>query len=371
MPFPHFKLEEFWKKYEFNAPYLLCPSDVESWSLGELVDLADPESKELWTNLRLGYTESPGHPLLRTEIAKLYTSLNSHQVLTTAGAEEGIYCTMRALLSPGDHIIVVTPCYDSLEVIPSEIGAEITRIALDPNQNWKLQLGSLQKAFRLNTKLLVLNYPHNPTGTLLDQEVLHGMVDLARRCGCYIFSDEVYRYLEVDEAARLPSIVDAYERGVTLNVMTKAFGLAGLRIGWLASRDVEFIQKAGSYKLYLSICNSAPSEILALIALRAKSTLLKRNRKIMLHNLNILDAFMERQSHRLSWIRPQSGSVAFMKLLMPIPIEQFAEQLVEKTGVLIMPGTIFDIAGNFFRIGFGRKDMPDVLERFEDYLNAL
>jgi aspartate/methionine/tyrosine aminotransferase len=366
-----FKLEEFWKKYEFNAPYLLCPSDAESWSLRELVDLADPESKELWENLRLGYTESPGLPLLRSEIAKLYSSLDSNLVLTTAGAEEGIYCAMRALLSPQDHVIVVTPCYESLEVIPAEIGAEITRIDLDPKQNWKLKLESLRKAFRHNTKLLVLNYPHNPTGMLLDQEVLEGMVDLARKCGCYIFSDEVYRYMEIDESNRLPSIVDAYEKGITLNVMTKAFGLAGLRIGWLASRDVEFMEKAGSYKLYLSICNSAPSEILALIGLRSKETLLKRNRKILLHNLNVLDAFMERQKHRLSWIRPQSGIVAFIELLLPIPIEEFTEQLVEKTGVLIMPGTIFAVTGNFFRIGFGRKDMPEVLQRFENYLNTL
>lgn len=371
MQFPPFKLEEFWKKYEFNAPYLLCPSDAESWSLSELVDLADAESKELWETLRLGYTESAGLPLLRTEIVKLYSSLHSDLVLTTAGAEEGIYCALRALLSPGDHVIVVTPCYESLEVIPLEIGAEVTRIALDPKQNWKLKLESLQKAFRHNTKLLVLNYPHNPTGMLLDREVFHGMIDLARGSGCYIFSDEVYRYMEIDEDERLPSIVDAYEKGITLNVMTKAFGLSGLRIGWLASHDVEFMQKAGSYKLYLSICNSAPSEILALIGLRAKDTLLKRNREIMLHNLEILDAFMERQRHRLAWVRPQSGTIAFIELLMPIPIEQFTEQLVEKTGVLIMPGTIFAVAGNFFRIGFGRKDMPEVLERFEQYLNTL
>jgi aspartate/methionine/tyrosine aminotransferase len=370
MRFPPFKLEEFWKKYEFNAPYLLCPSDAESWNLNELIELADPESKELWDTLRLGYTESPGLPLLRTEIAALYSSLDSDCILTTAGAEEGIYCALRALLSPGDHVIVVTPCYESLEVIPLAIGAEVTKIALDPKQ-WKLSLEDLQKAFRHNTKLLVLNYPHNPTGMLLDREVFQGMMDLARKSGSYIFSDEVYRYMEIDEDKRLPAIADAYERGISLNVMTKAFGLAGLRIGWLASRDVDFMQKASSYKLYLSICNSAPSELLALIALRAKDTLLKRNRHIMLHNLNILDAFMERQRHRLAWVRPQSGTIAFMELLLPIPIEEFAEQLVEKTGVLIMPGTVFDVPGNFFRIGFGRKDMPDVLERFERYVNTL
>lgn len=371
MQFPPFKLEEFWKKYEFNTPYLLCASDPESWSLSDLIDLADPESKELWQNLRLGYTEIPGLPLLRAEIAKLYSSVHSDQILTTAGAEEGIYCSMRVLLSPGDHVIVVTPCYESLENIPLIIGADVTRIALDPKHNWKLELESLQKAFRDNTKLLVLNYPHNPTGTLLNEEVFHGMIDLARERNCYIFCDEVYRYMEIDPQERLPSIVDAYEKGITLNVMTKAFGLAGLRIGWLASRDIEFIHQAISYKVYLSICNSAPSEILALIALRAKEILLKRNREIMLYNLELLDDFMKRNRDRLAWTRPRSGTIAFLELLLPIPIEQFVQELVEKTGVLIMPGTIFDIPGNFFRIGFGRKDMPEVLKRFEEYLNTL
>jgi len=364
-----FKLEEFWKKYEFTAPYLLCCSDAETWSLQELLALADPSSLKLWESLALGYTESPGHPILREEVTHLYSSLKSDQILTFAGAEEGIYCTMRVLIEPGDHVIVVDPCYQSLVTLPETFGAEITRIQLKAENQWKLDLEEVRKAFQSIPKLLVLNYPHNPTGTVLEKRVLEELVELARKHGTYIFCDEVYRYLEIEEELRMPSIADAYERGISLNVLTKSFGLAGLRIGWIATRDADLLGKVGSYKLYTSICNSGPSEILAIIGLRAKEKILKRNRDIMLQNLKILDAFMQRQQKQLSWVRPQSGTMAVLKLLLPLSVEEFAEDLVAQQGVLIMPGSVFDLSGNFFRIGFGKKNMPEILNRLELCLN--
>lgn len=369
MILPPFKLEEFWKKYEFNSPYLLCCSDAESWNLNEILAMADPETANLWESLNLCYTESPGLPLLRQEIAALYSNIEQDQILTFAGAEEGIYCAMKTLIEPGNHVIVIEPCYQSLISLPSAIGAQITRIALDPKNQWQLSLEEVKKAFRPDTKLLVLNYPHNPTGAILEKRVFDGLIDLAKKNNTYIFSDEVYRYLEVDETKRLPSLADAYEKGIALNVMTKAFGLAGLRIGWLATQDKAFLQKVGSYKLYTSICNSAPSEILAVIALRAKDKVLNRNREIMLNNLNLLNSFMKRHEDVLSWVPPQSGTMAVLELLLPIPVEKFMQDLVEKMGVLIMPGNVFDFPGNFFRIGFGKKNMSTVLNRFEQYLN--
>lgn len=368
MKIPPFKLEEFWKKYEFTAPYLLCSSDAESWKLNEILELADPESKKLWESLSLGYTESPGLPVLRQEIARLYSVIDHDQILTLAGAEEGIYCSMRTLIEPGDHVIVIDPCYESLGTLPQSFGADMTRIALDSKNQWQLNLEEVNKAFRSDTKLLILNHPHNPTGALLKREIFEGLIEMARERGTYIFSDEVYRYLEIDETKRLPSIADAYEKGISLNVMSKSFGLAGLRIGWLAAQDRDFLQQVNTYKLYTSICNSAPSEILALMALRAKNKIFKRNREIMLTNLKILEAFMERHQELLSWVSPQSGTVAVLELLVPVPIEKFTEELVEKMGVLIMPGNVFDLPGNFFRIGFGKKNMAEVLERFERFL---
>ena len=363
-----FKLEEFWKKYEFCTKYLLCASDPESWTLQELLELADPDSRKLWDTLWLGYTESPGHPLLREEIAKLYNTIDSEQILTTAGAEEGIFCSLQCLVSPGDHVIVISPCYESLEAIPRSLNAEITSIRLNEKKQWKLSLDDLKRAFRVNTKALILNFPHNPTGVLLDPDVYEGMIELARKNGAYILCDEVYRYMEVDESKRLPAMVDGYEKGISLNVMTKSFGLSGLRIGWLASRDESFMQKARAYKLYLSICNSAPSEILAIIALRAKDKILQRNRAIMLRNLELLDKFFEKHSDKFRWIRPESGTIAFVELLLPIPIDKLVEEMAAKAGVLVMPGSVFDFPGNYFRIGYGRKNMPEALEHFEKFV---
>ena len=369
MKIPPFQLEEFWDEHEWSTPFLLCCSDAESWSLQELLRHADGEGRILWEGLRLGYTEPSGLPLLREEIARLYDSVSPDHVTTFAGAEDGIYCAMQALVSPHDHVIVVTPCYQSLFTLPTVLGAEVTALQLQCRPaGWSFTIEELEQAFRPNTKLVVLNFPHNPTGALLDRPGFDRLVELARQRGAYIFSDEVYRYLEIDEGERSPSIADTYEKGVALNAMTKAFGLAGLRIGWLASQDAAVIQRAASYKLYTSICNSAPSEVLALIALRAKETLLERNRQIMLANLALLDQFFARHTQLFRYIRPQAGTSLFPELCSNVSSQEFMEQLLADQGVLIMPGSLFNIPGNHFRMGFGRRNMPEVLSRFEQFL---
>lgn len=275
---------------------------------------------------------------------------------------------MRALVSSGDHVIFVSLSYQSLETLPQVIGTDITFIHFQPTDKWKLKSEQVESAWRESTKLLILVCLHNPTGILVEADVYEKMVSLARKTRAHIFCDEVYRFLEIDKSKQLPAIADSYEKGISLNVMTKSFGLAGLRIGWLASKDTEFLQKANAYKMYTSICNSAPSEILALIALRAKDKILARNHEIILSNLKLLDEFVERHPASLRWVRPEGGTVAFLELLLPVSIDRFTEQLVEKTGVLIMPATVFDFSGNFFRIGFGRSSMPSILKRFEQFL---
>lgn len=368
MQLPPFKLEEFWEKYEFSVPHLLCSSDAESWTVNEILSFASPELKNHFENLSLGYTESTGHPLLRNEIARLYNSLDSNNILTFAGAEEGIYCLLKALVQPGDHVITFEPCYQSLSTLPLFLGAQLTSIALNPKKQWQANIQDIESAFQHNTKLLILNQPHNPTGSLLSKELFQAIIKIAKERNVYIFCDEVYRYLEIDEAKRLPSIADAYEKGIALNAMTKAFGLAGLRIGWLATQDRALLAKITSYKLYTSICNSAPSEILAMIALKSKESILKRNRRILIDNFHLFELFMQKYHHILSWTAPRGGTIAVVELLLPISIETFAEDLRKKMGVLIMPGTVFDLPGNFFRIGFGKKNFPRILELFEMFL---
>lgn len=368
MSLPLFKLEDYLGKYEFSAQYLLCCSDAESWSMNEIMDLADSQAQELWSTLRLGYTEVPGLPLLRKEIAALYPGLSNDEILCFAGAEDGIHCAMQTLLTDRDHVIVVTPCYQSLETLPRHLGADVTTIPLQEENGWRLDLNQVAASIRPNTKIMVINYPHNPTGQILDEQELLQLTDLLRPQGIYLFSDEVYRLLGPRETKWALPVASLYERGLSLGVMSKAYGMAGLRVGWIACQDQTLLKKIEQAKYYTSICNSAPSEVLSLMALRAGETILKRNNTILQENLALLDSFMERHAPKFSWVRPRGGCVGFVRYHGQGAVDQLAEQLVEKTGVLIMPASIYDCATNHFRIGFGRKNFPEALEMFEEFI---
>ncbi|MCZ7572476.1 MAG: aminotransferase class I/II-fold pyridoxal phosphate-dependent enzyme [Ardenticatenaceae bacterium] len=366
-PIPDFKLERYFARWEFAAPYILCASDVEGYRLDELLALADDEHRALWQKLTLGYTEAPGHPLLRAEIATLYQNVAPANVLTFAGAEEAIFVLMNVLLGPGDHAVITWPGYQSLYEVARATGAEVMLLPLEHADGWALHLEALQRALRPTTRLIVVNFPHNPTGALPDRASLAGLVELAREAGAHLFSDEVYRFLEFDPADRLPAAVDLYERAISLGVMSKAFALAGLRVGWLATRDGDLLRRAAAFKDYTSICNSAPSEILALIALRAREAVLARSLGIIERNLAHLDRFFAAWAGTFEWVRPRAGSIGFPRLRAGLPVERFATDLVEQEGVLLLPGTLYDHPGNHFRIGFGRSNLPEALARLERF----
>jgi aspartate/methionine/tyrosine aminotransferase len=368
MRLPIFKLENYFSQWEFKARYLLCASDSESWSQKEILAMSDSESLQLWDTLSLAYTETHGRPVLREEIAKQYSKMQASDILTTAGAEEGIFVALQTLISPNDHVIAITPCYQSFVSIPQSIGARVSTIALEESQGWKLDIEKLQAAVTKTTKLIVLNFPHNPTGALIDKETLMSVIDLARKHGLYIVSDEVYRLLEFDATKRLPQVADIYEKGISINVMTKAFGLGGLRVGWLASQDHQFIKQAEQTKHYLSIANSGPSEILSLMALRSKETILTRNRSIISANFATLSTFFATYAQLFSWQAPVAGCIGFVKLATHIDGSTFFKELVEEEGVLLLPGSIYDYSDSYFRVGFGRKNMPEALGRLEHFI---
>ena len=330
-----FGLERFFARWEFAAEMLLCASDVEGWPMRELLDLAGEEDRRRWDDLRLGYTESAGDPALRSEIAGLYERVQPDDVLVFAGAEEAVFALHNVLLGSGDHALVVRPAYQSLAEVAHAAGAEVSRFELKAEASWRLDTAEVRAALRPNTRLILVN--------------------------------EVYRFLEFDPADRLPAGADVLESGVSIGVMSKSFGLAGLRIGWIATRDRELLARLAAFKDYTTICSSAPSEVLALIALRARDRVLARNRGIVLGNLPLLDAFFARWPGVFEWIRPRGGSIGFPRLAADIPIDRFAADLVRETGVLLLPGTVFGDTDNRFRIGFGRTNMPAALDRLEDY----
>jgi aspartate/methionine/tyrosine aminotransferase len=364
-----FALERFFARWEFAVDYLLCASDVEGWKMADLLALADPETRAMWDGLKLDYTESTGHPLLRAEIAELYEHVSPDDVLVFAGAEEAIFCLSSALLGPGDHAVVTWPGYQSLYEVGRASGAEVTLHELREADGWSLDVERLIAALRRETRLVVVNAPHNPTGMLPTPAEWARLGDALADRGIRLLADEVYHYLEIDDAEPLTAGADLFPRGISLGVMSKSFALAGLRIGWLATRDRELLDRCARMKDYTTICSSAPSEVLALIGLRARDRVLARSRRIVADNLAVLDDLFHRRADRLSWIRPRGGPIGFPRLLGGTSIDEFAARLVEAEGVLLLPASQFGHPGNHFRIGFGRENLPQAVERLEAFFD--
>lgn len=364
-----FRLEEYLAQYEFSAKYLLCCSDAESFGLSELLDMACVEEKRLWDSLRLGYTEVSGAPLLREAVAKgLYEGLTADHILMFAGAEEGIFCALHTLIEKGDHIIVLTPCYQSLIEVPKLKGARVTEIVLQEANGWRIDVAQVAAAMTVETKCIIINFPHNPTGQVIEQVTLQALVNVCAQKGIWLFSDEVYRFLGQPDRPWASPAADLYDKAISVGVMSKAFGLAGLRVGWIACQNKSMLQKIAYMKHYASICNSAPSEILSLIALNNKELILARNNQIIIDNLKLLDQFFSDYVEDFSWVRPQGGCVGFVKYEKNESVDEFCDRLVKKRNVLLMPASIYHHNTQHFRIGFGRKNMPECLEQLRLFL---
>ena len=371
MKINEFKLERYFAIHEFSAKYLLSPSDCESLTMKELIDNADQDSLRLWHNLKLSYTESMGHPDLREEIAGLYQDIKADNVIT-AVPEEAIFITMHALLEEDDHVIIIDPVYQSLKEIPASIGCSITPWRMEVKDNrWHLDLDLLGKSITAKTKMLVVNFPHNPTGYVPDLEQFNRIIEIARSHDLYIFSDEMYWLLEHEEQKRLPPAVDCYEKAISLFGLSKTFSLPGLRVGWIVTRQDELLRSLSALKDYTTICGCAPGEILAIMALRQKETILEANQNRIRTNLEEAREFFTRHDRLFTWLEPMGGSTAFLKLNPNFSVVEFCEKLLEEKSIMIVPGEIFDYAGNYFRIGLGRDNFKEILNVLEGYVAKL
>jgi len=365
---PPFRLERFFARHEFSTRFLLCASDCETLAIRDLLAM-EPGAGEALLGLRLGYTESAGSPSLRREIGRLYRDLPPEAVLVHAGAEEAIFTFLHAALAPGDHAIVHSPCYQSLAEVARGIGCRVTPWRADEAHGWALDPDDLRRAVTPATRAIVVNLPHNPTGYLMDRDAFLATVRFAEERGIVLLCDEVYRESEHEPADRLPAACEVGDLAVSLGVMSKTYGLAGLRIGWAASRNAGLLARMAALKDYTTICSSGPSEFLAEVALRHRHAIVERNLSIIRANLAVLDAFFARHPGTFAWQRPRAGSVAFPRLL-GVDAELFCGELVTSAGVLLAPGTLFDDDGNHVRIGFGRINAPEAVRALEEYLAA-
>lgn len=360
-----FALERFFARYEFSARYLLCSSDPESMPLRELLAL-EPGASERFGELRLGYAESAGGPSLRSTIAGLYEHGDPDAVLVHAGAQEPIFAFMNVALEAGDHLVVQFPAYESQYSVAQGIGAEVSRWCSNLAQEGAPDPAELERLMRPATRAVVLTTPNNPTGYPFDRARIDAVVEIARRRGVWVLSDEVYRGSE-REAERIPAICDIYERGVSLGGTSKVYGLAGLRIGWISTRDRGLYRRMAAFKDYLTICNGAPSEFLADLALRHRETLIERVRRIVAANLDLLDEFFARRPGLFEWRRPRAGTTAFPRY-RPGSCESFCSRLVEESGVLLLPSTVFDAGDDHVRVGYGRANLPEALAALDGFV---
>lgn len=362
-----FKLERYFARYEFTAPFLLSCSDCEPMSLNEILSHSDAETRTLWDELKLGYTESPGLPLLRAEVASLYRTMQPENVLISA-PEEGIFLAMNSILRKGDHVVVTFPGYQSLYEIALSLGCSVSQWIPKEENGWFFDPDELNVLIRPETKLIVINFPHNPTGAILQDSDLKQIVAIAENRNIILFSDEMYRFLEYEASCRPESACDLSPNAISLGGMSKSFALAGLRLGWITSHNREILGKIGQFKDYTTICSSAPSEILSLIALRAKKEILARNLSIIDTNLQILDTFFSEFGAFFAWYRPKAGPIAFPRFKGKQGTESFCRDLIEKKGVMLLPSNQYDYGDSHFRLGFARRNMPKALSQLKDYI---
>lgn len=372
---PEFRLESYFARWEFTARHHLTASDAQTLTLRELLALGTDEDRAAFTDLPLGYVETRGTPRLRAAVAATYAACGADDVLAFAGAEEAIFWAMQLLAGPGDHVVVTVPNYQALETVPRTSGADVTGVLLDARDGWRLDLDALRSALRPTTRLVAVNFPHNPTGAVPDHDTWRGVVELCDERGVRLLADEVYRGLELDPARTLTQAADMSPTAVSVNVLSKSYGLPGLRVGWIACRDHALLEALERHKHYTSICNAGPSELLAAIALRAGDRIQQRNRAIIRANLLAFDAFFARHRDLFDWSHPDGGCVAFPRYRGPEGADRFCRDLVEQAGVLLLPASVYaselaPVPTDRFRIGVGRRDPGPALAAVDRFLAA-
>lgn len=339
--------------------------------------MADDECKALWEEMPLICTQTKGLPALRQEIVtQLYPQLDVDN-LNVLCPQEGIFIAMNALLEPGDHVVAVSPAYQSLVSVAQSIGCEVAlwqcrEDAQDASMPLRFELEDLEGLLRPTTKLLVVNFPHNPTGFLPTPDQWLSLIDMCRTRDIFLFSDEMFSGLERDPSHRLAPACTVYEKAASLSGMSKVFGMPGIRIGWLASQDKSFLQRVSTIKDYISVTAPTPCEVLALIVLRNKTAVLQRGLEIIDRGIRIVQSFMNVHQDVFAFHAPLAGPIAFVKV-RNVPkgnrgaVMAYAETLVRETGVLILPGEVFGDPAfhDRFRLSVGHANIPDIMDAWQ------
>jgi aspartate/methionine/tyrosine aminotransferase len=364
-----FAIERFYERWEFRAELMLSSSDCESRAVDDLLAL-EPDARERLLGLRLGYTEVPGSQELRGAVAACYEHIEAADVLALAAAEEGIFLVYHALLDSSAHAVVETPCYGSALELARSTGASVSEWRRRDEDRWEHDVVALEELLRPQTRLIYVNSPHNPTGTQMRRAIFERVLELAAERNIAVLGDEVYRGLEHDAADRLPAACDSYVSAISLGAVSKAHGLPGLRVGWLAGRNRELMERIKDLKLYTTICCSAPSEVLVALALRHAERLIGESRDLVRRNLPVLEAFLAHHSDTFAWVTPNAGPIGFARVSGHEDVDAWCERIAREAGVLLLPGSVYGEPAHV-RLGFGRANLPQAVARLERYLEDL
>ncbi len=368
MDIANFGVEEWLNEWEKKAIYDLAQSTVSSMTLEEAINIdgTDPDFffRNLYqTKMNYGYIE--GSSEFKKEVAKLYRNVDSDNILQTNGATGANFLAIFSLINPGDHVVSMFPTYQQLYDIPKSFGAEVDFIYLKEESGWKFPIDELENIIRSNTKMITLNSANNPTGTLIKEEDLRQIVNIAERVGAYVLVDEVYApFSSLDST----SVVDIYDKGISTNSLSKTFSIPGIRIGWTATSK-EIANVFRKYRDYTMICSGIIDDALAVHVLKNKDKVFKRNYKLLADNLKQLKEWVESEE-LVSLVYPEYVSTSFVKIDIPISIREFCIDLLQKEGVLLVPGTAYEIEGHV-RLGYccSPEILAEGLKRISRYLN--
>lgn len=371
MKIREFGVERWMDQYENHCELNLAETCVESLTVEELLDLAGKKDAILAEILpmKLTYGAIDGTERLRSNVASLYEKQAVPNVLITHGAISANALVYETLVEPGDHVISVLPTYQQHYSIPESYGAQVEILKLRPEDGFLPDLDALRKMIKPHTRMISINNPNNPTGSLMDRAFLEALVEIARGCGAWVLCDEVYRGTDQHGNGFTASIADLYEKGISTGSMSKTWSLAGLRVGWIVA-PVELIHRVQIHRDYNTISVGMLNDLFASIALENRGVLLERNHDILRTNLAVLDAWIAKESV-LSYVKPKSGTTALVRVDLPVSSRDFCVALLEKTGVMFTPGSALDMEG-YVRIGYtnGRDVLEAGLARTSEFLAA-
>ncbi len=366
MKFEPFLMTEYMDRLGHDCAFDLTGSTCEVWRTDDLLAL-DGADVASTLSTALDYAPTNGGSELRSAIAALYEHLSGDDIIVTNGGAEGIFLTMSGLLSPGDHAVVHTPCFQPLLSVARATGAEVTEWQALESENWIPSIERLQGMLTDNTRVVVINSPHNPSGVILEEDFLTKINAIARERGFVVICDEIFRWSEREESRRAPAIADMDTRAISLGALSKSFGLPGTRIGWLVVRDPALRTRIYSPKVYTTRNMNPVSILLANVALRHTDEILERNRRILLENGTKLDEFVTRSANQVNRVGGEATPVIFLDLLGR-NAEDFCARAAEHADLALIPGTMFGDCPSHIRVGYGTSGFEASIERLEQFL---